>query len=97
MPYANLAEHMDDQGRYDEAVRLLQKSIELCPSWNVRDIRYFEMQRKLGFLYMEHGKYSLASDQFEIALSLRPLRLPLSIWAGMALASLGNFLKHNPV
>ena len=89
MPYANLAEQLDDMGRYDEASDLLERGIELCADSRIRGA--WELRRKRGFVLMESARYAEAEAEFAEVLATRPFDLRSLYGLGMALASLGRW------
>jgi tetratricopeptide (TPR) repeat protein len=91
MPYANLAELLDDQGRYEEAAELLTTCIARCDEAGVHGIGLFEIHRKLGFVLMEAGRYGEAEAQFARALEGRPYDCRTLYGQGMALGSVGRW------
>jgi protein O-mannosyl-transferase len=91
MPYANLAEHRDAEGRYDDAAQLLRTCIALCQDQGITGTRLFDVERKLGFVLMEAGQFDDANIQFAKALDLRPFDWRVLYGQGMALASLDRW------
>ena len=95
MPYANLAEHLDAQGRYEEAVQLLTTCIARCEEAGLRGYGLFEVHRKFGFVLMEASRYDEAEAQFGTALALRPFDCRALYGQGMALASQAAGLRRS--
>ncbi|HVU87055.1 MAG TPA: tetratricopeptide repeat protein [Pirellulales bacterium] len=93
MPYANLADHVDSQGKFDEAADLLATSIRLCEEDKISGIRLFEIRRKRGFVLMEAGRFDEADRQFGAALEMRPYDGRALFGQGMALASQNRFAE----
>jgi tetratricopeptide (TPR) repeat protein len=91
MPYANLAEHRDAEGRFDDAEQLLRTCIALCQEQGITGLRLYDVQRKLGFVLMESGQFEDANNQFAKALELRPFDWRVLYGQGMALASLDRW------
>ncbi len=96
MPYANLADHVDSQGKFDEAAELLSTSIRLCQDDEISDMRLFEIRRKRGFVLMEAGRFDEADREFGAALAMRPYDGRALYGQGMALASQNRFAEAQP-
>lgn len=63
--YNNLGTVLIESGRYEDAIILFNRAIELDPN-------YYDPYNNLGFAYLKSGNYALAKDAIEEALRLNP-------------------------
>jgi len=71
-------------GKYDEAIRHLQASIQIRPN-------YAAAYSDIGFSLAQQGRYAEASARFEKALELEPTLAPAHYNLGLCFAKMGRF------
>ena len=64
-PYNNLAQNLESQNRFQEALRLYRKAITVDPS-------YYQSYNNLGFLYYRQGNLTAAREMYRKTLELKP-------------------------
>jgi tetratricopeptide (TPR) repeat protein len=81
--HASLGEAYAGVGLYNEAVRELNKALELCPG-------FVDLRTKLGNVYRDMGEPEAALAEYELVKSEKPDYLPARLALGLALYSLGR-------
>ena len=70
--YANLGMRYSRKGKYQKAIPLLEKALEIDPNLIVAREQLALAHAKLGKNYLEWQQYALAGTEFKIALSIDP-------------------------
>ncbi len=73
----NLAAVLIRQGKYDEAIRLLQRAIALQP-----DLRGLYIYTNLGLAFLQSGRARRAEAAFLMETSINPQHLPAHVYLG---------------
>ncbi len=84
--YNNLATVLIEQGRYDEAITLLQKAVSLKP-----DLRGIYIYTNQGLAYLHSGRTRRAEAAFLMEIVINPQHLPAHIYLGNLYALSGRY------
>jgi superkiller protein 3 len=82
----NLAAVLIRQGKYDEAIRLLQKAISLQP-----DLRGLYIYTNLGLAFLQSGRTRRAEAAFLMETAINPQHLPAHVYLGNLYALSGRY------
>ncbi|MBI2825044.1 MAG: tetratricopeptide repeat protein [Planctomycetia bacterium] len=93
MAYGNLSEHLNSQGRYDEAIDLLEKCLAIYDAEDIHDRRYLLAESSLGFVLLEVQRFDDARPHFVAALSVDPDDCRSLYGLGMSLAATDRFAE----
>lgn len=80
--HADLAQAYADAGCPTEAIRELEKAVELCPT-------FADLHTKLGTLYRDTGNLALAREHYQAACDANPTYAAPRVLLGVTLLSLG--------
>jgi tetratricopeptide (TPR) repeat protein len=81
--HADLGEAYAGVGLYNEAVRELNKALEMCPT-------FVDLRTRLGNVYRDMGDAEAAVAEYEIVKREKPDFLPARLALGLALYTLGR-------
>ncbi len=70
--YSNLGMRSARKGKYEQAIPLFRKALEIDPNLMVAREQLALAHHNLGIKYLEWRQYALASTQFKLALSIDP-------------------------